>query len=328
MIRVKLPASLATAAVLSATPTAYAAQAAPSNFPSKPITLLVGFAAGGSVDNAARRVAQGLQAAGWNVVVENRVGASGLIAARELARSAPDGYTLMMGSVSNLAMVPVASSNPQFDPLKDVTPVAKIGSAPLMMLVQKNSPLRTVKDLIDTAKSSSKSLNYASGGIATPPHLAGELFASTAGIKVNHIPYRGEAPALVDLIGNHVPMMFANLTTAMPHVQAGAVHAVAVSSLERTPTAPNVPTLAESGLPGFEVENWFGIVAPAATPTAIVERIHNAVAKALKSEDLRKHLSEQGLRVEDVSVKQFGEQMRSEVQKWSKVIMNVNIRLD
>jgi len=328
MTRSKI-ALLAAAAALSvsAGPAAQASDAA-GTFPARPVTLLVGFAAGGSVDNAARLVGRRLQEAGWTIVVENRTGASGLIAARELARSAPDGYTLMMGSVSNLAMVPAATSQPGFDPVKDTVPVAKIGSAPLMLLVQKDGSLHSVADVIASAKSSAEPLNYASGGIATPPHLAAELFASTAGIRLNHIPYRGEAPALVDLVGKHVPMMFANLTTAMPQVQAGAVRALAVSSLERAEVAPGVPTLAESGLPGFDVANWFGIVAPAGTPAAIADRIHAAIADALRDPGVRKQFGEQGLKVEDLSRARFGDQMKAEVAKWSKVVRDVGVRLD
>ncbi len=297
-------------------------------FPAKPITLLVGFAAGGSVDNAARLIAQTLGAAGWNVVVQNRTGASGLIAMRELARSAPDGYTLMMGSVSNLAMVPAAMKNPQIDPVRDLAPVVQIGSAPLVLIVPPDSPIHSVKDLIKQAKGSADGLNYASGGIATPPHLAGALFASMAGVSVNHIPYRGEAPAIVDLIGKQVPVMFANITAAMPQVQGKTLRAVAVTSKERVPVAPSIPTMSESGLPGFEVQNWYGIMAPAATPGDVVARIHDEVTKVLRQPDLKKQFSDQGFTIENMSSADFGKHIQSEFDKWAKVTKAVGVTLD
>jgi tripartite-type tricarboxylate transporter receptor subunit TctC len=299
-----------------------------SKFPSKPITMLVGFAAGGSVDLTARQIGQQLQSAGWTVIVKNVTGASGMIAMRELARSAPDGYTLMMGSVSNLAMVPAAMSNPQVSPVRDLTPVVKIGSAPLMLLVSKNSPVNSVGDLLKQARDSGQPLPFASGGVATPPHLASELLASMGGIKLNHVPYRGEAPALVDLIGNQVPVMFANITAAMPQLKGGAVRAIAVSSPARTPVAPSVPTVAESGLQGFNVQNWFGIVAPAGTPAPIVNRIHEAVAVSLKNPELQAKLAEQGMTVENVSSAEFAGLITSENAKWDKIVKAVKIKLD
>jgi len=299
-----------------------------SKFPTQPITLLVGFAPGGSVDLTARQIGQRLQAAGWTVIVKNVTGASGMIAMRELARSAPDGYTLMMGSVSNLAMVPAAMSNPQVSPVRDLTPVVMIGSAPLMLLVNKSSPINSVGDLLKRARDSGQPLTFASGGVATPPHLASELLASMAGIKLNHVPYRGEAPALVDLIGNQVPVMFANITAAMPQLKGGAVRAIGVSSPARTPVAPSVPTVAESGLQGFNVQNWFGIVAPAGTPAPIVARIHEAVATSLKNTEVQAKLAEQGMTVENVSSAEFGQLIASENLKWDKIVKSVSIKLD
>lgn len=309
--------------------TALAQGSSTDKFPTKPIRLLVGFAAGGSVDNAARIVAKKLGDVGWTVVVENRAGASGLIAVRELARSTPDGYTLMMGSVGNLALVPAAMKDPQVDVLRDLAPVAKIGSAPLIFVVNPTTSFTSMNDVIQQAKAEPGLLNYASGGTATPPHLAGELFASLAGISMNHIPYRGEAPALVDVIGNQVPMMFANLTAALPHVEAKSLRAIAVTSQARSPVVPMLPTVAEStGFTDFAVENWYGIVAPAGTPSAVVGRINQEVAKALSLPDVKTQFSAQGFTVDPISPEEFGHYMKSEYSKWAKVMKTVNIKLE
>jgi tripartite-type tricarboxylate transporter receptor subunit TctC len=323
----------ALAAVLcaaAAAPLAQAQPAAPTTnaFPSKPIRLLVGFAAGGSVDNAARIVAHTLTAAGWTVVVENRTGASGIIATRELARSSPDGYTLMVGSVGNLAIVPAGMKDAQVDVLKDLTPVAQLGSAPLLLLVNPKVPVNSLADVIKLAKSKTGSLDYASGGVGTPPHMAGELLASAAGISLNHISYRGEAPALADVIGGHVPMLFANFTAAFPQVQDHTLRAVAVTSAARSPALPDVPTVAESGLADFAVENWYGIVAPAGVPASIVNEIHQKVVNALNLPSNKEQFAAQGFTVSSASPAQFGEHMKSEFQKWSGIIRARNITLN
>ena len=309
--------------------TARASDAAATSFPGRQsVTMLVGFAPGGSVDSVARIIAQKLGAAGWNVVVENRTGASGLIAMEQLARSKPDGYTLMMGSVGNLAILPSAMHRNKLDPLRDFTPVAEVGSAPLVFLVPPDSPIHSIKDVIDMARKSQAPLNYASGGVATPPHLAAALLGSMAKIKLNHIPYRGEAPAIVDLIGKHVPMMFANISAALPQIKSGAVRAVAVTSPARSPSLPDVPTMAQSGLPGFDVENWYGIVAPAHTPPPVVARIHDAVASALAQPDVQKMFQDQGFTIPHMSSQQFGKYMADELARWRGVVQKMGISIN
>lgn len=298
------------------------------NYPEKPITLLVGFAAGGSVDNAARIVAQRLQTIGWSVIVENRTGASGMIAMRDLAKSRPDGYTLMMGSVSNLAMVPPAMKDPQVDPTKDLAAVSLIGSAPLVLLVRADSPVKSLDDFKEALKKPGATRSYASGGIATPPHLAMELLASKLEVKLDHVPYRGEAPAIVDLLGGHVPAMFANMTTGVPYVKSGKLRAIGVSGSARSPVMEDVPTLAEGGVAGFNVENWFGIVAPRATPPEVLDIIHGAVSKALADPTSREQLSAQGLNVQDISRKEFDRFLAAENEQWTAVVKKVGIRLE
>jgi tripartite-type tricarboxylate transporter receptor subunit TctC len=242
------------------------AAAQTNDFPSRPIKLIVGFAAGGGTDVAARIVAQKMaEILGQSVLVENRTGASGLIAAEDVAKSPPDGYTLMMGSQTVFAVAPKLYRKATIDPAKDFSGVSLTGASPLVLVVNPSFPVHSVADMIAMAKANPGKINFGTGGVGTTPHMTAELFQHVAGIKMTHVAYRGEAPAINDLIADQISAMFANLSAVVGHIKGGTLRAIAVTGAERSPSAPEIPTVAET-LPGFAAETWFGIVAPSGTP--------------------------------------------------------------
>ena len=289
--------------------------------------MLVGFSAGGGTDVAALIVAPGLgDALGQAVVVENRPGASGLIAAEAVMRAAADGYTLMMGSQTTLAVAPRLYRKLTFDASRDFAGVALTGTSPLVLVVNPNVAAHSVAELIALAKAQPGKLNFASGGVGTTPHMAGELFRLTAGINVVHVAYRGEAPAISDLLGGQVPMMFANLSAVIGQVRAGTLRALAVASPKRSPTAPDIPTLAEQGLNGCEVETWFGVVAPAGTPRAVVGKLNAELRRVLVLDDTQKRLAGLGMVAASGSPEDLDAYIKAEIAKWGKVIADADIK--
>src|SRR5215471_15631169 len=267
-----------------------------AEFPERSVKMLVGFSAGGGTDVAARIVAPGLgEALGQTIVVENRSGASGLIAAEAVARAAADGYTLMMGSQTTLAVAPALYRKFTLDAPRDFAGIALTSTSPLVLVVNPAVPAHSLAELIALAKAQPGKLNFASGGVGTTPHMAGELFRLTAGINVVHVAYRGEAPAINDLLGGQIPMMFANLSAVVGQVRAGALRALAVASPTRSPTAPDIPTLVEQGLAGCEVETWFGVVAPAGTPRPVVGKLNAELRRVLALDDTQKRLAGLGM---------------------------------
>jgi tripartite-type tricarboxylate transporter receptor subunit TctC len=303
------------------------ATAARAEFPERPIKMLVGFSAGGGTDVAARIVAPGLgEALGQAVVVENRPGASGLIAAEAVARTAADGYTLMMGSQTTLAVAPVLYRKYTLDAARDFAGVGLTGTSPLVLVVNPKVAAHSVAELIALAKAEPGKLNFASGGVGTTPHMAGELFRLIAGINVVHVAYRGEAPAINDLIGGQVPMMFSNLSAVIGQVRAGSLRALAVASPKRSPTAPEIPTLAEQGLAGCEVETWFGVVAPARTPRAVVGKINAELRRVLALEETQKRLAGLGMVAAAGSPQDLDAYIKAEIDKWGKVIRDADIK--
>jgi tripartite-type tricarboxylate transporter receptor subunit TctC len=303
------------------------ATTARAEFPERPLKMLVGFSAGGGTDVAARIVAPGLgDALGQAVVVENRPGASGLIAAEAVARAAADGYTLMMGSQTTLAVAPVLYRKFTLDASRDFVGVALTGTSPLVLVVNPKVEAHSVAELIALAKREPGKLNFASGGVGTTPHMAGELFRLTAGINVVHVAYRGEAPAINDLLGGQVPMMFSNLSAVIGQVRAGALRALAVASPQRSPTAPDIPTLAEQSLIGCEVETWFGVVAPAGTPRAVVGKLHADLRRVLARDDTQKRLAGLGMLAAAGSPEDFDAYIKAEIAKWGKVIRDADIK--
>ena len=298
-------------------------------YPTKPIRMVLPFPPGGTTDILGRVAAQKLtEALGQQVIPDNRPGASGNIGTEQVAKAPPDGYTLVTAPGSTLTIHPSLYAKLGFDPLKDFAPVTIIAAVPNLLVVHPSLPVRTVKELIALAKARPDQLNYASTGAGQSTHLSMELFKSMAGVKITHVPYKGSAPAVTDLIGGHVSLMFDNMPSALPHAKAGKLRGIAVSTLKRAAVTPELPTVAESGLPGFEVNVWFGVLAPAGTPRDIVQRLHGVLVKALQSPDVRERLSTQGAEPVGNTPEQFTAQMKADLVKWAKVVKAANIKLD
>ena len=298
-----------------------------ADYPSRPIKLLVGFAAGGGTDVAARVIAQKIsEILGQGVVVENRTGASGLIAAQDLTKSDPDGYTLMMGSQTTLAVAPTLYRKFSIDAARDFVGVATAGVSPLVLVVHPSVPARSVKDLIALAKAKPGAINFGSGGLGTTPHMAGELFSIQAGIKMVHVAYRGEAPAINDLLGGQLDLIFANLSAVIGNVKAGSLRALAVTSAQRATTAPEIPTIAEVALPGFDAATWFALVAPAGTPRDIVLQLNVEVTRLVGQPEIQQRFADLGMTIGAGTPDALDGYVKSEIAKWSKVVKDADIR--
>jgi tripartite-type tricarboxylate transporter receptor subunit TctC len=290
-------------------------------FPSKPIKLVVGFPPGGINDIVARVVGQKLgDVLGQPVIIENRSGAGGTIGADAVAKAKPDGYTLLLGSVSNISMAPSQYKSLPYDPAKDFAPVALLAAAPNILVVNPKFPVHTVKDLIALAKQKPGSISYASAGNGTSNHLTVELLKVLAHIDMVHVPYKGDSPAVTDVISGQVPLMFPTLPVALPQIRAGKLRAIAVSSAKRTALAPDIPTVAESGgLPDFAVSVWVGILAPAGTPKDIVERLSTELTRIVQMPDVKEKLAGLGAEPQPQDSAEFTTYIHSETAKWSKV---------
>jgi len=298
-----------------------------TGYPDKPVKIFVGFAAGGGTDVAARILAQKLtETLGQSIVVENRPGASGMIAAETLAKSAADGYTLMMGSQTTLAVAPALYRKFSIDAARDFVAVAPAGVSPLVLVVHPSVPVRSVKELIALGKAKPGAINFGSGGLGTTPHMAGELFSLQAGIKMVHVAYRGEAPAINDLLGGQLELIFANLSAVIGNVKAGSLRALAVTSTQRAATAPEIPTIAEVALPGFEAATWFALVAPAGTPRDIVLRLNSEVTRLVGQAEVRQRFADLGMTVDAATPDALDGYIKTEIAKWSKVIKDADIR--
>jgi tripartite-type tricarboxylate transporter receptor subunit TctC len=298
-------------------------------YPSRPITLVVPVAPGGGTDTVARVVAEKMsKLLGQPVVVENRPGGNGTIATRQVARSTPDGHTLGLGMSAALATAPTFMSNIGYDPRTDFSPVGLIAASPLIVSVHPPLPAQSLKELIALARKEPGRLNYASGGAGSPTHLAPELFASMTGIKINHIPYKGTGPAITDLLGGHVSMAFTSLPPAVGVIRDGRVRALAVTSTTRSRIFPNVPTIAESGLPGYEAAPRYGIIAPARTPRVIIDKLNMALREALASEEVKARLIVDGAEVLASTPEEYAADIDREETKWSKIVRQVGIKLE
>jgi tripartite-type tricarboxylate transporter receptor subunit TctC len=304
-----------------------AANGQTTRYPDKPVKIFVGFAAGGGTDVAARILAQKLtETLGQSVVVENRPGASGMIAAETLAKSAADGYTLMMGSQTTLAVAPALYRKFSIDAARDFVAVAPAGVSPLVLVVHPSMSVRSVKELIALGKAKPGAINFGSGGLGTTPHMAGELFSLQAGIKMVHVAYRGEAPAINDLLGGQLDLIFANLSAVIGNVKAGSLRALAVTSAQRAASAPDIPTIAEVALPGFEAATWFALVAPAGTPHDIVLRLNSEVTRLVGQAEVRQRFADLGMTVDAATPDALDGYIKTEIAKWSKVIKDADIR--
>jgi len=298
-----------------------AAAAGADVYPSKPIRFVVAFPPGGGTDLVARTIAPRLaERLAQQVVVDNRPGAGGNLGTEIVAKSAPDGYTMLMGSVGPLAINASLFARMPFDPLKDLAPVTLAASTPNVLVVHPSLAVTTVQELIALAKARPGAINFASSGQGTPAQLAGDLFNSMAGVKMVHVPYKGSAPALADLLGGQVQVMFSTLPPALPHVTAGRLRALAVASLRRSPAAPQLPTLDETALPGFEATTWHGVMVPAGTPSAIVAKLHDDIVAVLRTPEIAERLSSQGAEAIGNAPEEFASYIRSETAKWAKVV--------
>jgi tripartite-type tricarboxylate transporter receptor subunit TctC len=320
----RILACLAVAGALCAS-TAVVAQA----YPTKPLKLVVPYAPGGSTDQLARAVAERLgQALGQAVVVENKPGANTIIGADAVAKAPPDGYTMFVGSSASLAVNPLLYEKLPYDPKRDFAGISLLASSPLVMVVLSSLPAKTVKEFVELAKAKPGSLNFASVGNGNPLHLAGELFKSMTGADMTHVPYNGSAPALTALLGGQVQVMYDVVLSSQPHIKAGRLRAIALTGSKRVPILPDVPTIAESGYPGYEAGIWFALVVPKATPAAIVQRLNAEVNRILRQPEMRARFDDLALELIPSTPEEVGNFTEREQARWAKLVKDLNIRLD
>jgi tripartite-type tricarboxylate transporter receptor subunit TctC len=298
------------------------------NYPNRPIRLLVGYPAGGAVDITARLTGQHLSAAlGQPVVIDNRPGAGATLSATLLRSAGADGYTLMMGANGEMAISPNLRPNLGYEPLRDFATVSRVGSTQLVLVVPAGLPARSVSDLIGLAKAKPGSINFASSGIGSTAHLAGELFKEMAGIDIVHVPYKGAPPAITDLIAARAQMLITAYSTVASHVKAGRLRALGVTGLRRLRTSPEVPTIGET-LPGYEVTSWYGLFAPALTPRPIIDRLHKAIAELVKKPIVVEELVALGIEPEADTPEEFRVLVRSEIAKWGRIVKRAGVRVE
>ena len=316
------------AAVLAGVAQGAAAQAA-RNYPDKPIRLIVPYPPGGTADLLARVVGQKLaDNFGKSVVIDNRGGAGGNIATEMVARAEPDGYTLLLCNAPVLAINPTLYKKVAFDPIKDFAPASPIAEVPLFLVVHPSAPVKSVDEFIAFVKSKRGDINYASGSIGSTTHLAAELFKTMAKVQMNHIPYKGSGPALAAMVAGEVTIMFELMPSAMQFVKADRLRAIAVTSAKRSTLMPNLPTIAESGLPGYEVASWFGIAAPAVTPKGVVSKLNAEIVTIVKTPEMQARLANLGAQPLTMAPEAFSGFIKSEIQKWSKVVRDSGARTD
>ena len=300
-----------------------------ANYPSKTIRIVVPFTAAGTTDILARSVAIAMQKAwGQSVVVENRPGAGGNLGSDIVAKAAPDGYTLLVGAVSPQAINVTLYPHMPYDVMRDFAHITLIAAVPNVLEVNPSVPVKTVRELIALAKSKPGQLTYASSGSGTSIHLSAELFKTMAGVDMLHIPYKGSGPAVTDLIAGQVNLMFDNLPSSISQIKAGKLRAIAVTTLKRSPALPDVPTIAESGLPGYDASSWFGMHAPAGTPRDIINKIHGVVTKSLHTPEMAERLASQGAQAVGNTPEEFTEFLREEIAKWAKVVKASGAHVD
>ena len=299
------------------------------NYPVKPIRIVTPYAPGGTAGILSQIVAQKLSDAwGHQVLVDHRPGASGMIGADIAAKAAPDGYTLLMAYVAEIAITKSLFKTMPYDPVRDLAPVTLAAITPMIFVVHPSLPAKSVKELIALAKTKRGQLPYASAGNGSPAHLAFELLQRSAKIEIIHVPYKGAAPALTDLVGGHVVMFFSGMPPAMPHVKSGRLRAIAVSTAKRSPAAPEVPTVAESGVPDFDISTWFGVLAPAGTPKDIIAKLNGELSRALTLPDVKQRLAREGAETAPNSPEQFGKFIQAEIGKFAKIVKESGARAD
>jgi tripartite-type tricarboxylate transporter receptor subunit TctC len=295
-------------------------------YPTKPVRLVVPAAPGGGTDITARIIAPKLsEQLGQQVVVENRAGAGTMIGSEAVARAAPDGYTLLMG-ISTLAINPAMYKKVPYDALKDFAPISQVVSLPNVLVTHPSLPVKSVKELVAFARARPGQLNYASAGVGTNPHLSMELFLAMTGLKMTHVPYKGAGPGLVDTVAGHVSVMTPSIISGLPHVRGGRLRALGVTSAKRAGGVPDIPTIAEAGVPGYDAVQWFGVLAPTTTPRAIVVRLHGEIVRVLQAADVKGRLSGDGADPVGSSPEEFAAFLRAETAKWAKVVKDAGIQ--
>lgn len=300
---------------------AQAADRSGGAYPTKPIRWVMPYPVGGSIDLSGRVIAAQLsENLGQQVVIDNRTGAGGTLGTEIGARAAPDGYTVVMGGTGTLAISPGLGRKLGYDPLKDFAPITLLATTPYVLVVHPSVPVNSTRELIALGKSQPGKLNYASGGSGSAPHLIGEIFRTRAGIDVVHVPYKGSTPAKIDLLGGRVQMFFTGIPSVLAEIRGGKLKPIGITSARRSATLPEVATIAESGVPGFDVSPWFGVLAPARTPPALVKRLHQEYAKALKAPAVRDPLTRDGVDPVGNSPEEFSAYIRSELAKWGNVV--------
>ena len=299
---------------------------AAQDYPAKAVRIIVPFAPGGGTDLSARIIAQKLsESLGANFVVDNRPGAAGIVGTESVAKSKPDGYALLVVSSSH-AINPAMYPKLPYDTARDFAPVSLLLSGPTLLVAHPSLPAKNARELIALAKSRPGTLTFASAGHGTPPHMAGELFKSMARVDILHIPYKGNGPAYTDLIAGQVSLMFPNIATSLPYVKSGRMRALGVGGKQRSTIAPEIPTIAESGLPGYEMSSWFGLLAPAGTPPAVVNRLQQEIAKIFKQPEVREKLSAQGVEPVGGTPQEFTAFLNAETTQWAKVIKSSELK--
>ena len=297
------------------------------SYPDKPIRIVIPFPAGGGPDLVARLIAPKLtEALGQPIVFDYRVGANGTIGNEFVARSAPDGYTLLMGAAGALTVAPHVYAKVQFDTFKDFEPIALVGTSPYIVALHPSVPASSVAELTAYAKANPGKLNYGSSGTGGLPHLAGELYERLAGVKLVHVPYKGIAPAITDLVGGQVQLLFGDVGLVLPHVKAGTLKAIAVTSKQRATPLPDVPTMIEAGVPGYQMGTWWGLLAPAGTPRPIVARLNAEVRKALSLPEIQNAFKARSLEYELTTPEQFAARIRDEYDTWGRIVKEANIK--
>jgi tripartite-type tricarboxylate transporter receptor subunit TctC len=322
-----MPRSASLPLVTAAFVLALTAFAAAQDYPTKPIRMIIPFPPGGGSDVTGRVVATALgERLGKQVIVDNRAGAGGVVGS-ELAANAPkDGYTLLMVSLAHTVNPWLYDLNGRYDPIKSFAPVAIIAASPVVLVVNPNLPVHSVTDLLALAKQQPGKLQYASAGIGSVTHLAGELFKYTAKVDMLHVPFRGAGPATIDVVGGHTSLMFGGLLATVPHIRSGKLRALGVGSLKRNAILPEVPTIAEAGVPGYETINWFGLVAPAGTPPAIIERLHREITTVQDLPEVQKQFDADGATVMRMTPAEFGDYMVADMSKWERVVKEAGIK--
>ena len=299
------------------------------NYPNKPIRLIVPFPPGGGNDVIARLIAQKLSDRfGQQVVVDNKAGANGIVGLQALMQSPADGYTLAVAAAGPMAVNPSLYDKLPYDPTKDFSPITNMVNYPLLLVVHPSVPVKTTLDLVNLAKAKPKQLFFASPGSGNSGHLAGELFNTMAQVQTVHVPYKGQGPALADLLTGQVQMLYSSIPSVLPQVRSGQLNALAVGSAKRLSSLPDIPTLAETGVPGYEAYSWVGIVAPAKTPKAIVTRLNQEIVDILKQKDVAEKLNQQGALPVGDTPEQFGAYIKAEIDKWGAVVRAANIKAD